>query len=55
MCDMPIQPTVVFGMHIQANKKDEILWRDTLNGVSRQFYSPLASDIATQWYSACAE
>lgn len=24
MCDMPIQPTVVFGMHIQANKKDEI-------------------------------
>ena len=23
-------------------------WRDTLNGVSRQFYSPLASDIATQ-------
>ena len=24
MCDMPIQPTVVFGMHIRANKKDEI-------------------------------
>ena len=23
-------------------------WRDTLIGVSRQFYSPLASDIATQ-------
>ena len=30
-------------------------WRDTLIGVSRQFYSPLASCIATQWYSAIAE
>ena len=30
-------------------------WRDTLIGVSRQFYSPVASDIATQWYSARAE
>ena len=32
-----------------------MLWRDTLNGVSRQFYSPAASDIASQWYSAYAE
>ncbi|MBQ4131442.1 MAG: hypothetical protein IJD71_03785 [Clostridia bacterium] len=31
------------------------LWRDTLNGVSRQFYSPAASSIATQCYSAYAE
>ena len=28
--------------------KSAALWRDTLIGVSRQFYSPLASDIATQ-------
>ena len=29
--------------------------RDTLNGVSRQFYSPVASSIASQWYSTYAE
>ena len=29
--------------------------RDTLNGVSRQLYSPAASDIASQCYSAYAE
>jgi hypothetical protein len=29
-------------------------WRDTLNGVSRQFYSPAASSIASQCYSAYA-
>ena len=29
-------------------KKEVSLWRDTLNGVSRQFYSPTASCIATQ-------
>ena len=36
-------------------KQAERLWRDTLNGVSRQFYSPAASSIAAQWYSAVAE
>ncbi|MBP3334315.1 MAG: hypothetical protein J6M35_09755 [Clostridia bacterium] len=31
-----------------AQEKERRFWRDTLNGVSRQFYSPTASDIATQ-------
>ena len=30
------------------NIKTRKPWRDTFNGVSRQFYSPLASCIATQ-------
>lgn len=29
-------------------KKQDRPWRDTLNGVSRRFYSPAASDIAPQ-------
>ena len=31
-------------------KKNCSDWRDTLNGVSRQFYSPAESVIALQWY-----
>ena len=31
-----------------ASPKKNTLWRDTLNGVSRQFYSPMASDTAKQ-------
>ena len=33
---------------IRAISKQHSAWRDTLNGVSRQFYSPASSDIATQ-------
>ena len=29
-------------------EKEQTRWRDTLNGVSRQFYSPAASSIASQ-------
>ena len=44
-----------FSSHASIIKKRCRHWRDTLIGVSRQFYSPLASCIATQWYSAIAE
>jgi len=37
-------PLYFFSVH----KKALLFWRDTLNGVSRQFYSPVVSDIATQ-------
>ena len=35
-------------MLLTLQKKTATSWRDTLIGVSRQFYSPVASDIATQ-------
>ena len=31
-----------------SKNKKQTAWRDTLNGVSRQFYSPAASDITAR-------